>query len=282
MNTDAQVIDYHDQPDQKELDGSINTSDEGLIANISHSIRLGHQQIKPQQIQPERVCIVGGGPSLSATLPELRDLYFAGAKIVTVNGSYRWCIEHNLHPSAQVVLDARASNAKFIEPAIPRCRYLIASQCHPDTWKAVEGRDVWIWHAASDESPQAAVLNEYYFEKWVPMVGGTTVVMRAIMLMRVLGFLRMDLFGVDSCYLDNNHHAYEQPENDRDGHVKVTAYPSGHPELKRVFDCAPWHVKQLECFLQTIRFNGHNFVLNVHGEGLLAYALQSGAQIEMG
>jgi hypothetical protein len=44
--------------------------------------------------------------------------------------------------------------------------------------------------------------------------------------------------------------------------------------------CAPWHAKQLECFLQSIRLNGHQFLLNVHGDGLLAFALSSSAGVE--
>jgi hypothetical protein len=131
-----------------EMQGNINTPDAELLANVQHSIRLGYPQIRPQAAQPDRVCLVGGGPSLNETLTELRDLYFAGAKVVTVNGSYQWCIDHNIRPSAHIVLDARAENARFVQPVIPRCRYLIASQCHPDTWAAVEGRDdVWIWYS---------------------------------------------------------------------------------------------------------------------------------------
>ncbi len=39
---------------------------------------------------------------------ELRQLIFEGALVCTVNGSYSWCIERNIRPSAQVVIDARA------------------------------------------------------------------------------------------------------------------------------------------------------------------------------
>jgi hypothetical protein len=120
--------------------GTINTSDERLLANIAHSIRLGYPQIRPQGAQMERVCLVGGGPSLDDTFKELRDLYFAGAKVVTVNGSYQWCIDRNIRPSAHIVLDARPENARFVQPAIPQCKYLIASQCAPETWAALEGR----------------------------------------------------------------------------------------------------------------------------------------------
>jgi hypothetical protein len=162
--------------------GTINTSDERLLANIAHSIRLGYPQIRPQGAQMERVCLVGGGPSLDDTFKELRDLYFAGAKVVTVNGSYQWCIDRNIRPSAHIVLDARPENARFVQPAIPQCKYLIASQCAPETWAALEGRpDVWIWHAvAQDNTIAKPVLDAFYLGQWMPTPGGTTVVMRAL------------------------------------------------------------------------------------------------------
>lgn len=265
-----------------EMQGTINTSDDTLLAHIEHSIRLGYPQVRPQPVQRERVCLIGGGPSLNDTIDELRELYFEGAKVVTVNGSYAWCVERNIRPSAQIVLDARAANARFVNPAVPQCRYLLASQCHPETWQQVEGRpDVWIWHALAQDNPHAETLNRYYAKAWAPTPGGTTVLVRAITLLRMLGFLRFDVFGWDSCYLHGKHHAYEQAENDRDRPFPVRVFPTGHPELARVFHCAPWHAKQLECALQCIKFNGDQFLLNVHGDGLIAYALRAAANVEI-
>jgi hypothetical protein len=262
-------------------DGTINTDDATIATQIAHSIRLGYPQVKPQPVQPARVCLVGGGPSLEHTVDELRQLYFEGAKIVTVNGSYQWCIERNFFPSAQIVLDARASNARFVDPAVPRCQYIIASQCHPDTWATVQGRDnVWIWHAAGPDSVHKPLLDAYYLGNWTQSPGGTTVIMRALTLLRVLGYVRMDLFGVDSCVMGGKHHAYAQPENDGDAIHPFTLAPPDRPELARTFLCTAWHAKQLECFLQTIRLYGDSLLLNVNGDGLLAHALRCGAEAQ--
>jgi hypothetical protein len=249
---------------------------------VKHSIRLGYPQIRPEHPKTDRVCIVGGGPSLADTFEELRQLYFEGAKVVTVNGSAAWCLERNIRPSAHIVLDARPQNARFVNPPIPKCKYFIASQCHPETWAALEGRpDVFIWHAAVKGNPTiGALLNGFYQGLWMETPGGTTVVMRALAILAGAGFLRFDLFGVDSCFLGGAHHGYDQPENAGDRPYEVTVSPTGHPELARTFHCAGWHLKQLECFLQTVRINGNSFLLNVHGDGLLAYALKASASVE--
>lgn len=258
-----------------------NVPDAVLLDHVRQSIRRGHPQVwRTGGVQQDRVVLVGGGPSLADTEQELRDLVFAGAKLVTVNGAYQWCLARNLQPKAQIVLDARAPNARFLQPDVAQCRYYLASQCHPETWDAVDGRPfVGIFHDASDEQVKAE-LDAYYFGQWHGVAGGTTVGTRAIVLLRMLGYLRFDLFGFDSCWMGGQHHAYDQPENEADKRLKVTVAATGGAEA-RVFRCAPWHLKQLEDLLRLIRFNGQHFLLNIHGDGLLAYALKASADVQL-
>lgn len=264
------------------VDQRLNTPEETMLAQVQASIRRGHPQVWPSGLKPDRIALVGGGPSLDSTLPELVDLIRQGAKLVTVNGSYRWCVENNLQPSAQVVLDARAGSARFVEPEIPKCRYYLASQTQPSVWDAVDGREhVGIWHAVAPESDSdiGKTLTEYYAGAWHGVAGGTTVITRAIGLLRMIGYLRFDLFGVDSCFFGETHHAYAQVENEQDRKFRVTVHPTGHPEQGRDFWCAPWHLKQAEDFAQIVRVLGDKFLLNVHGDGLIAYMLKSSADV---
>lgn len=260
-------------------EGLVNTDDDTLRAHITSALRRGHQQVRRQALQPDRICLLGGGPSLNDTLPELLELLRDGAKLVTVNGAYQWALDHNLTPQTQIVMDARASNARFVDPPLPRCHYVMSSTCHPELWDRLEGRErVWIWHPVQRTDPMAADLDAYYLKAWEPVGGGTTVITRALFVLRMLGYVRFDLFGVDSCWLQGKHHAYPQPENDGDHRYRVTVSPSGHPELAREFVCAGWHLKQVEDVLKILRINGQHFLLNVHGDGLLAYVMRSSAE----
>lgn len=262
-----------------ELQGTMNTDDETVLRNMAYSCRQGHPQFWPQGKKSDRVVLVGGGPSLKSTEKDLVDLVFEGAKVVTVNGSYHWCLERNIRPSAQIVLDARASNARFLTPEVPNCAYLLASQTDKACWDAVKDyKSVFIWHSVGEkEGARAEFLNKFYMRNWVGVAGGVTVTTRAIGLLRMLGYLRFDLFGVDSCWFGDANHAFPQPENDRDARMIFRASPTGRPDLERLFICSPWHVKQLEDFLQFIRVAGHHFALNIHGDGLIAYALKASA-----
>jgi hypothetical protein len=263
-----------------ELAGKVNVPDTTLLENVRSSIRRGHPQVWPSQLKSDRVCLIGGGPSLEGTFDELRDLYFAGAKIVTVNGAYQWCLDRNIRPNAQIVLDARPTNARFLDPALPLCRYYLCSQCAPETWDAVEGRPfVAIWHDASSDEI-VSELDAYFVGKWHGVTGGTTVGTRAIGLLRTIGYLRFDLFGFDSCWMGESHHGYAQPENDRDGRYRLTIAAKDSTVAPRDFWVAPWMIKQLEDLVLLIRASGDSFVLNIHGDGLLAYALHSSADVD--
>jgi len=261
--------------------GGINTDHEELLANIRYAIRQGHPQVREDPIKADQILMVGGGPSLESTKEELRDLLWEGkSQLVTLNGAYHWAIKNNLRPNAQVVVDAQPHNVRFVQPYVPNCRYLIASQCHPSVWDAVRDYpNVWIFHAAAGKDDIIRpTLDEYYSGQWHGASGGTTVFTRALSVFRTLGYLRYHLFGMDSCFgADGSHHAYPQAENDVDKRFKVEFEPTGHPDLARTFYCSPWHCQQVKDFIQMLRINGDQYKIASHGDGLISYILQSGA-----
>jgi hypothetical protein len=261
-------------------DSGCNTSDEALIGQVKDNICRGIQQVQPHTPQPNQVALlVCGGPSLAETERDLAKAYWSGGKIIAVNGAYKWCIERNLKPSAAVLLDAREFNARFIEEDVPGCKYLLASQCHPRAFEICKDRNTFIWHACSGGDAEVEILKEYYFGRVFPVTIGTTVGVRAISLLRMLGFLKIEIFGLDSCWLDDKHHAYQQVENEKDMNVEVWLTPQGRADMARKFICAPWHMKQAEDFQRLIKERGDMFELHVHGRGLIAAILETGADI---
>ena len=277
---------------QFDPNAGMNTTDEVLLAQVNHSIRLGLPQAQPWQINPATALLVCGGASLAQTERELVDAYWKGGKIVTVNGAYQWCIDRNLKPSAAIMLDAREFNSRFLETPVEGCRYLLASQCHPKTFEVCAGRDVTLWHACSAGDKEVDLLCEFYFQKRdengqftnrrtvYPVTLGTTVGIRAVSLLRMMGFASQDIWGLDSCWIDGNHHAYSQPENNRDGRRPVWLRPPGRDDKALRFECAPWHMKQAQDFQQLIRERGDLFRLNVRGPGLIASMMRTGAEIQ--
>jgi hypothetical protein len=270
------VIEYDDPSVARHMaHGKMNVEEGQILANINLSIRRGHPQWRPGPMRPERICLVGSGPSLVDTADELRELVWSGAVLVTLNGAYHWCIERGLRPQTQIVMDARPSNARFIEPFVPRCNYVLASQCDPAVWDAVEGREhVWIFHAVvKKEGASSDLLDRYYAEQWVGIGGGTTAATRAINLLRIAGYPRFDLFGIDCCWMGDVHHAMPQPENAHDRYVTVRAGVRDQPETMREFRTSPWQLKQAEDLLTIMRVNGQHFFLTSHGDGMFSHLL---------
>ncbi len=266
-------------------DAGCNVPDAVMREQVRASIRRGLPQVMPHAPNPDSAILVCGGPSLKDAEQDLVRAVWAGGKVVTVNGAYGWCLERNIRPAATVMLDAREFNKKFVEREVPGCRYLLASQCHPATFDACRDRATFIWHACSGGDEELAELRVYYFDRVYPVTIGTTVAVRAISLLRMLGFERIEVFGLDSCWLCDEHHAYGQSENDADQRLSVWLRPkssdgSHRDDKAQRFICSPWMVKQAMDFLDLVSDRGQSFQLSVHGPGLIATMIRTGAALE--
>jgi hypothetical protein len=167
------------------------------------------------------------------------------------------------------MVDARPFNARFTKPVIPACKYLISSQCDPSVLEGLPKELTYLWHTGADHI--RADLDEAYSTWWL-IPGGSTVMLRAIPLLRLLGFKRFHLFGFDSCLSGDAHHAYAQPENDSETVIPVTV--GG-----RTFRCHAWQVAQAQEFIDLVKFLGEEIELEVYGDGLINHIVRTGAQL---
>lgn len=246
--------------------GTLNTTEEQIKSNVKNNIALGFEQVQPYPTNEVEVMIVGGGPSLAANIEEIRRLREDGVKLITINNAYKYCLDHGITPSAMVMVDAREFNLRFVEPIVPDCKYFIASQCDPSVFSKVPKEQTYIWHT-STEMLNNILANQY--ERWYPVPGGSTVLLRAIPLFRMLGFKRFHVFGCDSCLDGDKHHAYDQKEND--GQPVVPVSIGG-----KIFYCHPWMVSQAQEFVDLIKMMGDEIELDIRG-GLLRHILETGA-----
>jgi hypothetical protein len=91
----------------------------------------------------------------------------------------------------------------------------------------------------------------------------------------MLGFHKLHVYGFDSCYRDEEHHAYDQPENNYDLNARVAVSCGG----TRTFLCDAWMFVQAKEFMQMVTIFGEEGPdLNVKGDGLIAHIIETGAQ----
>ena len=249
---------------------AVNADKEDIRRNMKANLKKGFPQVGPYETQWNKtVALVVGGPSLNNTLDLLKEKHRDGMPVITVNGSYKYCMENGIRPSAFVMLDSREFNNRFVDPPHKECKYFIASQCHPSVLDKLDGYDAYLWHTAGQEEYQD-ILDEAYGEMhkdYFPILGGSTVTLRAIHLIRLLGFPKFEIFGFDSCIMED-HHAYSQPENNNEKEIEI------HVAGKQ-FLCTVAHYHQAKEFVQMVSATGDHYDMIIHGEGLISHIVRS-------
>lgn len=161
--------------------------------------------------------IIGGGPSINDSVKQIRQLQKRGVNIVSVNKSHDWLLENGIVPWGHILLDPNDWVANYVQRPRKDVRYFLASQCHPDTFDALEEFPVFLWHAGQ-EFPQGPEPNTYLLEhwrntRWYCLPGKTTVGLRAMEVGHFLGANKFHLFGLDSSRKDGKLHGYEKDDN---------------------------------------------------------------------
>jgi hypothetical protein len=245
----------------------INVTHDAILENVRSSVQRPLTWFRGAYPHSKTAVMVCGGPSMKNDLKAIRDHKRRGATIFTVNNAHRFLIDNGIMPDAHVMLDARTDNAKFVSEG-PECpRYFIASQCAPEVFDALEGREVTLWHnAIGDGSDLEEIAKPYETDDnpLIPIPGGCTVGLRGIWLAFFSGYRKLHIYGMDSSYADDGaHHAYGQPLNDSDEAMEVAL------NGKR-YRCAKWMARQADEFQQTWRdVAEHGMTLFVHGFGLV-------------
>jgi len=205
------------------------------------------------------IAIVGGGPSLIETLPELRKF-----KLKMACGSvYDFLVKNGVIPNYCVVCDPDPIMARYITLAHPDTLFLVASMCAPEVYDVIEasGAKMARWHVGGSFEDN----NKTYGEKTIALGGGCTVATRAMVIADCLGFQNQHLFGLDSCITPDRHHAYEFVDPEAEKFKKVLDIYVGTDK----FTVADYMMGQIFDFQMVLKTIGNKVQFTVHGEGAL-------------
>ena len=267
--------------------GHLNTDEEKIKENIAENAKLGLQPIVPHVGDGEvEVMLLCGGPTLNDFEDEIREKRANDVKCVTVNGSYNWCLERSIKPSMQCMVDARKFNKRFVEqiPGLTdKTKYAISSQCDPSIFDDLPKDRTYMWQTTTSAAAIPYIKEHYgeMYKDWFPSPGGSTVGLRALMLLRMLGFDKIYIYGMDSCvFEDRDHHAYEQKENDHLNERKTVPIVVGKgTAYEKRFQCQPWQAyqsREFELMVPSLEQSGVH--LQVKGDGLIAYMIEAAAK----
>jgi hypothetical protein len=256
-----------------------NTEIEDIHAHIIHNSKLGAHNLKAHEKQGDVECVVlGGGPSLKESTIRLDQFLarkMAGEPIhfITMNGSYKWAHEHEYRPCTQFMIDARAFNKRFVSQTYHDDKYVVASQCHPELTDYLPPDQTYIWQVNITEHT-IPVIEEHYgkmYEDWFPCPGGSSVMLRTLPALQMMGFRKLHVFGFDSCVLDEEHHAYEQKENEVHPASIMEITPKINGVAPRTFRVHPWMLAQAKEFMDMKHTILRHLDITLYGDGLVAY-----------
>lgn len=244
----------------------LNTDKERIQSNIKENLKRNHPRVWPHKLQDTDVIICAGGPSLIDHIEEIKALQDKGGKVIALANVAHVLEKYGIIPNGHILLDAKPRNAEFITNA--DTTYFISSQCDPQVFENAEktGNQIYIWHAVNNDD-EFECINDIE-EKWVPIQGGSTITMRAIRLFTILGYRNYHVFGWDSCYFEDVHHAYEQPDADK--HKKFKFEFEG-----RTFTVSPWMISQALESINFFKTFCMSINLCVHGDGLISHIIKT-------
>jgi uncharacterized Rossmann fold enzyme len=247
-----------------ELDSVCNTAKEKLAGNVRSAIARDLNWLDLAPGHEGHVCIVGGGPSLADSFDEIKmRVSHFGQKVWALNGAARFLYRNGICPDALIVADAREENVDFLAELNSGIVVYLASQCHPELFEASRdyGLDVVLWHTNSPG--MSDILSDEKARPVHLIGGGSTVGLNAMVLAVARGYREMHLYGFDSSYRDDDHHAYAQGLNDAD---RVADVLFGDKK----FRASPWMVQQVNEFQDLAPgLVADGCTVTVHGDGLL-------------
>lgn len=247
----------------------LNTPIETIIDQVDSNLKMDLPIFIEQPENKGKAIIVGGGPSLEKQITDIRFHVGRGGILFALNGVYDYLVSHGIQPHFHVILDARKENAEFVRNPSKKTTYLIASQCHPDVFKAIEGYDVIMWTSCLEAVEQEHELAEKH--KDIPLCfigGGSTVGLKTIFMAYLWGFRDFRIFGFDSSYCGEENHAYTQSMNESESVEEVDVDGT-------VFKCATWMKRQAdEFFYQFYKLIALGCKIKVYGDGLLPHMVK--------
>lgn len=170
--------------------GTVPVSHEQLLAQVAHAKSLGFPEVREVPAHGRRLAVVGGGPSIVDRLDEIR----AFSDVWAINGACRYLREHGIE-STLLTLDP----CDFLAPRVAGARKaLLATRCHPDVFRAIEGADVTVFDAVNDTQNGL----------WASCSSVTV----AFHLATLLGYRRTVFFGCEGSFSEASHAYMDEAE----------------------------------------------------------------------
>lgn len=216
--------------------------------------------------------IVGAGPSVVGCLGEIRELACQPTSVVfPINCMHRWLLDHGITPGIQVMFEADADLHTVLGAPCAATTYYVCSACPPTHHCYLRGFHRVLWHHWDQDADYDQVIAQYYPGELM-VGGGYSTLFRTINIALLLGFRDLDLFGVDSSFLDDDHqHVGEYPTRPSDDDLATVELSQPVTLEIRKFRTRGALLLQADMLVKFREDNEGQVSMRVHGSGLLPF-----------
>lgn len=175
---------------------------ETVLQNIRDSALFDIPVLEKQPSREGTLVFVAGGPSLRGFIPEIKQRN--GDFILTSNNTHDFLIENGIVPDACLIFDPKKRVVDYVKHAREEVTYYLGVTVVKGVYERFHGfntRKVLIAYGMETED-DLKLQNELYPKVSMRnyLVGGTMTPLRAMPFACLLGFKRIEFYGLDSCF----------------------------------------------------------------------------------
>lgn len=212
----------------------------GLYEHIRLALLRNLPTVTGQPEHDGTAVLVAPGPSVRGFLPNIMRHRLKRDAIVAITSAHDWLMEKGVIPDYAVAIDPLPEQKRWFAKKNQQTRYMVGSQCHPDTFEHLADCHTILWHLYVREG-------QTYPPNADLITGGTTAGLRAINLFYALGFRKFVLYGYDSCLQDGKLRTNGTDNGDKvievvcGGETFLTTPPMAAQasEFQNLFQCMP-------------------------------------------
>jgi hypothetical protein len=176
---------------------------EQVRANYEHNAALDWPQLEIQEPHGRVGCVMGGGPSVRQFISTLKTKDW---DFLACNDSIYYFKDEGIPVKYNAFFDSEDTVvSKCLRQLYDDVTYLIGASVHPSVteyFKDIENKILWHPHSSMYEVKEGAL----------PVTGGSTIVLRSLYLMLILGYRDIRVFGFDCSFDAAMSHAYRTRE----------------------------------------------------------------------
>lgn len=202
---------------------------ETVLQNIRDSADFDYPVFRKQPKREGSCIFVAGGPTLLQFVDEIRARKQAGEFILTSNNTHDWLIDRGIVPDACLIFDPKQRVKDYVTKPQAECMYYLGVSVCRAVFERFQAANVPCTRVlvayGNDDESDIKLQHTLYptVEGKHFLIGGTMTPLRAMPFASMLGFGKIEYYGMDSCF-------GEQPEliRESDPRFKAVAKRTGH------------------------------------------------------